>query len=254
MNRKLANQLLRKWEYYFERTYITKADFVSSVDPDLVEKTELLHQKKGICIYNGFWKVQNPTSPPNPSAKLILTHTGTLTPGQRVELLLAAVKELIEEDLISPKDIEIRFIGLNFFPNQLSRILNYSSVLTNSIITTNRVSKEEAIQFNFESDYLLSFTDENYAAIYGKTYNYIACQKEILLVPGDGSLLEDLISKYKLGLVVHDKNGLKKLIIEKVNQKLAGSLSTKLTFNQETNFFSRSKSSKYFCKIFKRFN
>ena len=39
--------------------------------------------------------------------KLILTHTGTLTPGQRVEFLLESVLELVLDKSIDISDVEI---------------------------------------------------------------------------------------------------------------------------------------------------
>ena len=51
-------------------------------------------------------------------SKLILTHTGTLTPGQRVEFLLESVLELVLDKSIDISDVEIRFIGIEYLNTQ----------------------------------------------------------------------------------------------------------------------------------------
>ena len=66
---------------------------------------------------------------------------------------------------------------------------------------------------NLKADYLINFTDENYTAIYAKTYNYIACGKPILVIPGDNGLLDNIVSKHSLGRILNTSKEIEDFII-----------------------------------------
>ena len=129
-------------------------------------------------VYNGFWnKLNHSKNIKQSEKKLILNHTGTLTNGQRIEILLDILVRLKDKKKISERNIELNLVGLEFFPDQLKRIKKYKDKLQGILITTPRLKKEEANDLNLKADYLINFTDKNYTAIYAKTYNYIACGK-----------------------------------------------------------------------------
>ena len=103
-----------------------------------------------------------------------------MTPGQRVEFLLESVLELVLDKSIDISDVEIRFIGIEYLNTQKTN--NFSKQLCEIIVTTPRVPRNEAFNYNMNSDYLLSFTEQKNKAIYAKTYDYIACKKDILVI------------------------------------------------------------------------
>jgi len=220
-------KVLRKNEFFVEKKYMSHVDAISTVDSLLSEKLNKLFNKNVFCIYNGFWKDYD-SSNEIKSLKLILTHTGTLTPGQRVEFLLDTINDLIKDNYINKEDIELRFIGLRYFELQNTRIKNHPLYSTNCILTTDRVTQEQAIQYNLESDFLLAFTEKMNQAIYAKTYNYIACKKEILVLPNDNSILGDLITSNNLGSTFDSQEELKAFIINNISKKKQGVLDTNL--------------------------
>ena len=85
----------------------------------------------------------------------------------------------------------------------MERIKKYKKKLKGILVTTPRLKKEDANKMNLRADYLINFTDENYTAIYAKTYNYIACGKPILVIPGDNGLLDDIVTKHNLGTILN---------------------------------------------------
>ena len=66
---------------------------------------------------------------------------------------------------------------------------------------------------NLKADYLINFTDPNLSAVYAKTYDYIACQKPILVIPGDNGLLDKLVIKNKLGKVLNSQEEIIQLLL-----------------------------------------
>jgi len=248
INKDIFTKLFRKYELIFEKKYSLKADLITTVDPHMASRLSKLLKQDVKVVYNGFWKYENDFIRIKNNKKLIISHTGTLTIGQRVETLLEALLSLLKENKISSNDIEVNFIGLNYFPKQVSRLENYHPLLKKIIKTTDRLSKEKATLRNLESDYLLNFTDPNLSAIYAKTYNYIACKRPILVIPDDNALLGKIITENNLGFAFNSKNELKKFIIEKIKQKKDVILDTKLLENENLNIFKRSYQTKIFCK------
>ena len=197
-------KLIRNVELKAERKYIKDADLITTIDPFLADRLEKFTKIKTEYVYNGFWnhiKLKN-TAKQNQN-KLILNHTGTLTNGQRIEILLDVLVYLKGIDKISEHSIELNLVGLEYFPNQMERIKKYKKKLKGILVTTPRLKKEDANKMNLRADYLINFTDENYTAIYAKTYNYIACGKPILVIPGDNGLLDDIVTKHNLGTILN---------------------------------------------------
>jgi len=212
-------KILRWNEFRCERKYMKYVDVISTTDPILTRKLGTLFHKKSILIYNGFWNFYEKTTHDKESSKLVLTHTGTLTPGQRIEFLLQAVKELLDENRISENDIEIRLIGLDYYIEQKERVYSYSENLRNIIVTSERVPHKEAIQYNLNSDFLLTFTEEVNSTIFAKTYTYIACKKQILVIPDDNSILGNLVKENSLGQTFQNINELKEFLFVKIQEK-----------------------------------
>jgi hypothetical protein len=98
----------------------------------------------------------------------------------------------------------------------MERLNKYRNVLGKIIQTTPRLTKEDAVRMNLEADYLVNFTDPNLSAIYAKTYDYIASKKPILVIPGDGKLLERLVLDNNLGFVLSTKEEIKSFLLNPI--------------------------------------
>ena len=246
LEKNILVKILRKYEFHFEKKYINCVDLVTTVDPNMSFRLQKLHNKKSTCIYNGFWKFEDCIHVENNNSKLILNHTGTLTNGQNAEYLLDCVSDLIEEKLVKPDDLEINFIGLEYFPKQVTRIEKYNKLFDKVFKTTPRLSKINATKLNLNADFLITFTDENLSAIYAKTYNYMSCQKHILVIPDDKDLLGNLVKDNSIGFAFNSKQELKKFILDKIHEKRSGILNTKISKNENLKFFMRSNQAKIF--------
>ena len=117
--------------------------------------------------------------------------------------------------------------------------------------TTPRLSKINATRLNLNADFLITFTDENLSAIYAKTYNYMSCQKQILVIPDDKDLLGNLVKDNSIGFAFNNKQELKQFILDKISEKRNGILNTKISKNVNLKFFKRSNQAKIFSDIIK---
>jgi len=252
----LFNKILRKYEFIFEKKYLKKADLITTVDPILAEDLSRLHKKPSECSYNGFWGYYEQKNKQTAiSHKLILSHVGTLTPGQRVEFLLQAIVELDEDGSISSDNLEVRFIGLEYFSQQVERIRFFNNAICKYLSTTPRVSQEEALDFSYNSDFLLSFTERNYKAIYAKTYDYLSVGRPILVLPDDESILSRLVTILNAGYVFADIHSLKEFLIERIKWKQEGKQLEKSKTNKEkAGFYTRENQARSYFEILKRLN
>ena len=216
LQKDVFNKIIRNWELRIERKVTQHADLIVTVDPEMAERLSELVAKKVEVVYNGFWDFHNIESVKSNENELIINHTGTLTSGQQLELFLDALKELYTDKKIEEGKFCFNLIGLEYFPEQMKRLMPYDDLIGRIVFTTPRLPKEVAINLNSRADYLLNFTDPNLSAIYAKTYDYIATKKPILVVPGDKKLLENLVIENKLGFVLNSKEEIKTFLINPV--------------------------------------
>ena len=238
----LRHNVFRILERSKELKYTKRCDLVTTVDPELSTRLENHINAKVQVVYNGFWEFYSSKSKTEANdSKLILNHTGTLTNGQRIEVLLDTLVHLKKEGQIEQKDISLNLIGLEHFPNQINRIEKYQKELKGILKTTPRLKAEEATELNLKADFLINFTDSNLSAIYAKTYNYIACKKPILVIPGDQGLLDELVNENKLGIVLNSQKEIENFILER-----------NLNFEPKTenlNFFTRKNQTTIFARM-----
>ncbi|TSA50983.1 MAG: hypothetical protein D4R43_01460, partial [Sphingobacteriales bacterium] len=248
------SKFFKWWEWKFEKRFVSTASFISSTEPLLAKTNADLHGKKGKIIYNGFDEFFHPKEIFQPKSKLLLSHTGTLTIGQRIEFLLQAIKELDEEKKISPDDLELRFIGLEYFPEMLQRVMNYDEQVKKYLSSTLRVSRNEALQMNSESDYLIALSEKHFKTIFAKTYDYLSVKKSILVIPDDQSILSKLVSDLDAGTSFKEIETLKKFLLEKISLKKKGQLDTRVNIDEtKTKFYTREQQAKIFAEKLKSF-
>ena len=234
-NTGLLNRFLRSWEFQFEKKFVRSCAGITAPDNYLGNALRELHHKKYFAVFNGFDKMQQPVA--SNSKTLLLTHTGTLTKGQRVEFLLQAVLELHCEKKIIEGDLHIQFTGLDYYSEQAARVKNFSSEISAYIKSTVRLPREQALAINSSSDFLIALTEENYQAIFAKVYDYLAAQKPILVLPVDNGLLSNLISETKTGISFSSKDELKKFLIEQIQWKKSGNALMQISPDKEKVLF-----------------
>jgi hypothetical protein len=116
-----------------------------------------------------------------------------------VEFLLDALLIPIKEGKLRPGDLELRFVGLEHFPDQWERVYKRHIELQPFLSATPRLPREESLQHNLAADALLAISDPAYNNIYAKVFDYIGCGKPILVVPNDPGLMNRLVEDHGFG-------------------------------------------------------
>jgi len=250
-NRDMLNRLLQLWEFSFEKKYLSNCSFITAPDPYLGNALCKLHKKNIKVVYNGFEEFLN-KGLADQTTTLILTHTGTLTAGQQVEFLLQAILELHNEKKITSSEIQLNFIGLEYYPAQNARVRNFNQAIEPYLKTTPRIAREEALMSNVESDFLIAFTEKNYQAIFAKVYDYLAAKKPILVLPDDNGLLSELMNETKSGLAFQTIEALKKFLLEQIQEKkICKNLFAISPDNEKMLFYTRKRQAEQLVKFLK---
>lgn len=240
---------LRAYEKLFENKYLKNADLITSIDPWLTKALGDMHNKPTACIYNGFWEFYQTLQEYDTQKKtLILTHLGTLTPGQQVEELLKVISKLQKEGKITDGDLVLNFVGLEYFDVQMHRVLNFDEGIKKFIKTTPRLPRQEAVEIAAASDYLISFTQKNYKAIYAKNYDYVSVKKPILVVPSDNSLLRDFVTELGLGVCFENDTDLYNYLADRVEDKKNGRQEEFSVDSEKASFYTRENQAEIFAR------
>jgi len=245
------------YEKYFEMKYIRYADLITTVDPHTSKNkiTDVFDNINCKVIYNGFDSFYSNDTVGNVSTKLVITHAGTLTPGQRIEFLLRAVMELYGEKKIKKNELEIKLLGIEFNQEQLKRIKNNDfKDIACFLSTTTRLNRQVAIDIMSKSDYLLAFTEESKYAkcIFAKVYDYLSVKRQILVIPSDVSVLDDFVTSLGAGIVIKEIEQLKQLILDGIEIKKQGDIIPNSVLDiEKAIFYTRESQARLFAEIIK---
>ncbi|HUS50975.1 MAG TPA: glycosyltransferase [Candidatus Paceibacterota bacterium] len=234
---------------------ILKADALTTVSDYFIGKLKELHKRQFIhFIPHGFDPSWLQTAPPSLTTKFTITYTGHIYPEkQRVSKFFIAIKELIDENLLNPEEVEIRFYGEegDWLKKEIEKY-KLSEIIHQYGPIPHRVS----LQKQHESQILLhlGWDDKNIKGFYtSKIFEYLAAQRPILGVGGasDG-VVEKLLSETKAGVygkeILEVKNFIKAFYDE---YKFQG----KITYQgdiKKINKYSHRKMAKKFADILNR--
>jgi glycosyltransferase involved in cell wall biosynthesis len=173
---------------------LSAADALVTVSQPWADKLGALHKGKKIyAITNGF----DPETLNIPPAKLTktftITYTGVIYPGnQDPARLMEALRKLISEGTINPKDVEMRFYGARE-PWLEKEAGEYG--LANITRQYGQVPREVALQKQRESHVLLllNWDDPQEKGTYpGKVFEYLAAGRPIIATGGSK---DDVVAK-----------------------------------------------------------
>lgn len=134
--------------------------------------------------------------------KFIVSFIGLFYDTFRPNAFVKAICQLIDEGIIPPHQISIRFVGANS-PNEIN-VHNKSNIFK----FTGFVSRTKALQYLSSSNVLLLFLSKERGkdVIPSKIFEYLASKKPILaVVPPDGEVAK-IVSKTRAGIVADFEN------------------------------------------------
>lgn len=169
-----------------EKEFTKSIKGFSSVSNKLVVDIEDVISKKGIIIPNGvdLELVNSIPEPKELNKQFTLVFTGTIYEGQRIEEFLSAYENFLNKH--GSKDILVKFIGIEISLNKnVSKIIEFSNKFPKNLVIMSRMSQRDSIFEQKKASVLLNFIPgtQTEGIIGGKTYEYLAIKKPILVIP-----------------------------------------------------------------------
>jgi glycosyltransferase involved in cell wall biosynthesis len=207
-----------------EQRFTRHSTIVTVTAPSLKKELLTIHASKRIeVVMNGFFEelfTELPIISRDLGMPFIISCSGTLHPYQKLEIFLEGLHLLIKHNDLTPNDIQLVFIGLNYDPQQLERVMEWDSLLSPYIKSTERIAHEDTIGILNSSDLLLLLANQNFGQIYAKVFDYLALGKPVLLCENDHGPLESILTESGTGIVVDTPQQ----VAEKLDMLLSGKL------------------------------
>lgn len=221
--RNVLERFVFRLHTYYEQKWVATAAMITSVSPYYVKKISHFVSIPGEAIYNGFddfTSIQTTTLSTN---KFVITYNGTLYPSQDIEGFIRVVNMLIIE-FFSRIDVVVQFPGVAFDPIQAARIRGLVTGFEKHYLITDRISKQEVLQLQADSDVLLMLPHRGLKGIpSSKLYEYLSLRKPILCYPSDEDIIASVLTETKLGLITTDERQLKQILTKCIVNKINGS-------------------------------
>lgn len=220
-------------------------------------KINTFSSKEGFVVKNGFEKEYfNDLKVHHNSDEFILLYTGSLYSHQKIDIFLQGCQEFIKQE--KPSKFKVKFVGSDRSygkADQLSGFLFQPKNKIHEVLpekyceVTKRIPKEELAILYQEATLLLLLSWPNAPGTYsGKIFDYLGVKKPILVVPGDGSVVSDLIIETEAGVIKNTPEEVKEYLTKaysfwEKNRKL------RYMGNSKIENYSRIEQTRLMCKL-----
>jgi hypothetical protein len=193
---------------------LSNADALTTVSQHWAEKLRTLHGRETVyTITNGFDPDEMNKGQIDLTSKFTITYTGAIyTEKQDPSKLFAALKDLISDGTMDPKDVEITFYGtgVDWLASDIEKY-GLSAIAKQYGI----VPREIALEKQRESQLLLHLTWEGRGESAGyslKLFEYLAAQRPILATGFGNDMTRELIDETKSGIYAPTVEDIKSIL------------------------------------------
>jgi glycosyltransferase involved in cell wall biosynthesis len=210
------SSLRKLFEKRLELRTLSIADALVTTSTFWAEKLKRLHGKAAYTITNGFDPETMAKGKAHLTQKFTITYTGQIYTGkQDPSKLLAALKTLISEGTVDPKNVEVRFYGTK---NELLKKKIEGYGLSDVVRQYGVIPRTASFKRQRESQLLLllNWEDPLEKGTYtGKVFEYLAAQRPILATGGFGKdVIEELLAETNSGIYCQTVEETKKAVRE----------------------------------------
>ena len=205
----------RSFHRYFEKKWVGTASCFTTISPHYQSKISAFVGIPGHVIYNGFSEIIELKEKSNLD-EFVITYNGTLYETQNIEIFLEGLKLFIDAN--TDKKITFNMPGILFDQKQANRVLKNMKGYESHLVMTDRISKEEVIEFQKNSDLLLMVSHSNIKGVTSsKIFEYISLQKPFIVCPNDHDVLEEIAVQSGLGIVLNSHQQVLEYLINEIH-------------------------------------
>lgn len=197
-------------ESSLERLVVKNANFIIAntreLELNFQGRFDLEKESTGVvtCGFDSdfFKKVSAPNPSPGTPDKFIITHMGTFYNKRSPKQFLKAMKTLVDENVIPPEALEIRFIGrFHNYDTEMEGLITRGS-LAGTVTLIPWVPHDQVVAHLKQADALLLIQPETHYQIPAKLYEYICLGKPVIALCEDSSAAGHIIRDEGWGYVV----------------------------------------------------
>ncbi len=188
----------------YEKMYLTNVSLITNASPTYaVDFKEKYPNKEVKVVFNGYDALEKSEEYDlikQSDDTFTVTYAGILYPYHQLEMFLEGYKNFIA--VSKCQNTILKFLGIEFYPEQKIRILGYDAELNKHIITTPRIPHSDVLIELRKANLLLLLTNENAKSLHAKIFEYMQSNRRILLVKNDKGVLESIINECKAGVAL----------------------------------------------------
>ena len=203
LNQKPTPTLGRKIEFLIDRFFITRwlkdTEFILSASKPMGDYLTKRTGINNIEVLNGYdAALLEKLRTQNVSEKFTISVLGYIYPPQQLDILFKGF-EIFTKKYPNP-DLIFRFIGLEAIPKVAEKIK--AGMPAHLIETTKRLPMEDSLQIGHQTHVLFYPGWKDWIGMYSaKIATYIGLCKNILIAPGDGDVLNNIMQETNAGVV-----------------------------------------------------
>jgi len=247
----IKEKLYNFLKHLYLKKWLKSVSFTTTITPTIRSLIENTTKNPIEIITNGFDKDAYRLNTTKPSSTIFnVSVMGTIHPIQDITTMLEGLNLFLQKKNV--EEVKLNFIGLDSFPEVAQRIK--MSLPAKFINVSPRVSMEKAVDLTLAANVLLFPSYKGYKGYYtAKIFEYLGSERNILMVPGTGDIVDDLILKNQAGKIANS-GGEFSAILENwfLEWKKTGAL-TYYGIRENIDFFSRENQNKLFCKAIKKY-
>ena len=194
------------YQQYFEKKWVKTASYITASSIPIGESMGKLVNVTSEAIYNGFEPSDFLPYASTPKIKgyFQIAYIGTLYDGQDISIFMEAYKIFIQAKNPS---CNLFFPGLDLDLAQKTKVEKLLKGYENYYKTSLRIPKSEILKIEKESHLLLHVAWKGHAGIIAsKMYEYIGSGSKIIVAPGDGGSIDEIVKTSRSGFIFDDVN------------------------------------------------
>jgi hypothetical protein len=228
----------------YMRKWLKEAEFIITVSASLAKRIRSITQKEVQEITNGFEEELFNHQDVTPSKTIFtISIIGTIYPQQDISIIIDGLNKFITA--AGPAKVKLNFIGIEAI-DKISQEIK-SKLGKECLYTTQRLSREAAIEYTLTSHVLLYAGWKNYQGIYsGKIFDYLGARRNILIAPGDNDVIDSIVTKSNAGKIANTVDEFYSILMNWFHEWEASGVLSYKGKQEVINYYTRENQTKIF--------
>jgi hypothetical protein len=235
----------------FEKKWVSTANHFLTVSDSLKIGIEALTKTQGTVIFNGFFNDITLAPESVSENEITFLYSGAMYEKQDYRGLITIFKK-IRQRYTNKIKIKFIFLGTTFLNDAFKNDIIFNNTQT-FIELKDRVDYLTSLKIHNQADVFVMLS---HAGMKGQTsskiFDYLKFKKTILLYKNDNDVLEDILTKSKLGKIANNDEELEQIFVTLIEEKIINNAIQITSDDRYINSFSREEQAGLLAKVIKK--